>query len=173
MSESEIMTEKYCFALMGNPNCGKTTIFNQITGMHQHVGNWPGKTVEKKEGYAQHKGVDLEIVDLPGTYSLTAFSMEEVISRDFILDNHPDVIIAVVDSCNLERNLYLTVQILELGVPLVLVLNMTDVAESKGLKIDTDSLSKALQSPVVKTTASSAQGITDLLDTAINLARNL
>jgi len=167
------MAEKYCFALMGNPNCGKTTIFNQITGLHQHVGNWPGKTVEKKVGYCNYKGVELEIVDLPGTYSLTAFSLEEVISRDFILDNHPDAIIAVVDSCNLERNLYLTVQILELGVPLVLVLNMTDVAESSGVKIDVDLLGKALQSPVVRTIASSAQGINDLLDTTIDFVRNI
>lgn len=165
------MAEKYCFALMGNPNCGKTTIFNQITGMHQHVGNWPGKTVEKKVGYCNYQGFELEIVDLPGTYSLTAFSMEEVISRDFILDEQPDAIINVVDSCNLERNLYLTVQILELGVPLVLVLNMTDVAESRGVKIDTGSLSKALKSPVVQTVASSAQGINNLLATAIDLAR--
>ena len=165
------MAEKYCFALMGNPNCGKTTIFNQITGMHQHVGNWPGKTVEKKVGYYNYQGFELEIVDLPGTYSLTAFSMEEVISRDFILDEQPDAIINVVDSCNLERNLYLTVQILELGVPLVLVLNMTDVAESRGVKIDTGSLSKALKSPVVQTVASSAQGINNLLATAIDLAR--
>ena len=133
------MTEKYCFCLNGAIlTVVKLPFLIKLLDCIIHVGNWPGKTIEKKVGFCKHNGIDIEIVDLPGTYSLTAFSMEEVISRDFILHNQPDAIIAVVDSCNLERNLYLTVQILELGVPLVLVLNMTDVAESRGLKIDVD-----------------------------------
>lgn len=119
------MTE-LTIALAGNPNAGKSTIFNALTDLHQHTGNWPGKTVEKKEGLIERGELKIKIVDLPGTYSLTACSPEEIIARDFIIEQRPDVVINVVDATNLERNLYLTVQILELDVPVVLALNMAD-----------------------------------------------
>ena len=122
---------RYVVALAGNPNVGKTTIFNALTGACQHVGNWPGKTVEKKEGILRHRGLEFQIVDLPGTYSLSAFSPEEVIARDFILQTHPDLVVNVVDAGNLERNLYLTVQLLELGAPLLIVLNQMDMARCR------------------------------------------
>ncbi|MBN2048102.1 MAG: 50S ribosome-binding GTPase [Anaerolineaceae bacterium] len=166
------MTETYRIALAGNPNCGKTTIFNQLTGMHQHVGNWPGKTVEKKSGFCVHQGVRLEVIDLPGTYSLSAYSMEEIIARDYILHEKPDVVMCVLDSTNLERNLYLTVQILELNVPVVVNLNMADMLQAQGLKIDEEKLAQALHSPVVFTTASREKGIDQLLDTVIDVARS-
>ena len=111
--------DKFTVALAGNPNCGKTSLFNQLTKSHQHVGNWPGKTVEKKEGAFEYKGHKVTVVDLPGTYSLSAFSAEEIIARDFIMEEKPDVVVAVLDATNLERNLYLAVQILELGADLI------------------------------------------------------
>ncbi|MCD4802349.1 MAG: 50S ribosome-binding GTPase [Anaerolineales bacterium] len=157
-------------ALAGNPNAGKSTIFNALTGSRQHVGNWPGKTVEKKEGKFKHGEYEIEIVDLPGTYSLTAFSPEEVIARDYIINENPDMVVTVVDAANLERNLYLTVQVLELGVPVIVVLNMSDVADSRGLKINQNMLSDGLQSPVIKTTASKSEGIDQLVRTIIKLA---
>src|SRR5512133_807494 len=126
-------------ALAGNPNAGKTTIFNALTGLRQHTGNWPGKTVEKKEGEIEHGKLKITIVDLPGTYSLTAYSPEEIVARDFIIEERPDVVINVVDATNLERNLYLTVQILELDVPVVMALNMTDALHKEGAKINLDS----------------------------------
>ena len=119
-------------ALAGNPNVGKSTIFNALTGSRQHVGNWPGKTVEKKEGRLRLDGLDVVVVDLPGTYSLTAYSAEEIISRDFIIEEQPGAVVAVVDAANLERNLYLVTQLLELEVPVILVLNMSDIARSRG-----------------------------------------
>ncbi|MBI9043208.1 MAG: 50S ribosome-binding GTPase [Anaerolineaceae bacterium] len=155
---------KYRIALAGNPNCGKTSIFNALTGSRQHVGNWPGKTVEQKSGFHIRDEIEFEIVDLPGTYSLTAYSLEEVIARDYIINENPDVVISVVDAANLERNLYLTIQILELGVPVILALNMWDIVESKGLQIDLERISQALKSPVVTTIASSNQGLEDLID---------
>ncbi len=159
-------------ALAGNPNAGKSSLFNALTGSHQHVGNWPGKTVEKKEGQFQQDGYDIKVVDLPGTYSLTAFSPEEVIARDYIIHEKPDVVVTVLDSANLERNLYLAVQVLELGVPVVVAaLNMSDVAESRGIKIDRDRLGQALKSPVVRTIASKGEGIQDLVKIIIVAAR--
>ena len=164
------MEPQYRIALAGNPNCGKSTIFNALTGARQHVGNWPGKTVEKKDGIFQRNGATIEIVDLPGTYSLTAFSPEEVIARDYIINEQPDVVITVLDAANLERNLYLTVQVLELGAPVVVVLNMYDIAESHGIKIDLARLSTALKSPVVKTIASRGEGIEQLVQTVLGVA---
>ena len=159
-------------ALAGNPNAGKTTIFNALTGLHQHTGNWPGKTVEKKEGEIEHSGLTVNIVDLPGTYSLTAYSPEEIIARDYIIQERPDVVINVVDATNLERNLYLTVQILELDVPIVLALNMTDDLQKNGAKINTDQLSQLLGNiPVVQTAANKGKGVSDLINKAVHVAR--
>jgi ferrous iron transport protein B len=157
-------------ALAGNPNAGKSTIFNALTGSRQHVGNWPGKTVEKKEGKFKRDDYEVKVVDLPGTYSLTAYSPEEVIARDYIINEKPDLVVTVVDAANLERNLYLAVQVLELGVPVIVALNMSDVADARGLKIDQTMLSRGLSSPVVSTTANKGNGIDLLVKTMLNLA---
>ena len=155
-------------ALAGNPNAGKTTIFNALTGLHQHTGNWPGKTVEKKEGEIEHKGLTINIVDLPGTYSLTAYSPEEIIARDYIIEEKPDVVINVVDATNLERNLYLTLQLLELDVPVVLALNMTDALQKDGTRIDVENLSRLLGNiPVVYTSANRGRGVPELIAKAV------
>jgi ferrous iron transport protein B len=159
-------------ALAGNPNAGKSTIFNALTGLHQHTGNWPGKTVEKKEGLIEHDRLKINIVDLPGTYSLTAYSPEEIIARDFIIEERPDVVINVVDATNLERNLYLTVQILELDVPVVLALNMTDDLHKAGAKIELEQLSLLLGNiPIVPTTANQGKGIQELISKAVRAAK--
>ncbi len=159
-------------ALAGNPNSGKSTVFNALTGARQHVGNWPGKTVEKKEGAFRFDGREIGVVDLPGTYSLTAYSPEEVIARDFIVDEKPDVVVVVVDAANLERNLYLTLQVLELGVPVAIALNMSDVAEARGIRIDVERLSQLLGGvPVVPTVGTRNQGIQELVRGALDLAQ--
>lgn len=159
-------------ALAGNPNAGKTTIFNVLTGLHQHTGNWPGKTVERKDGEIAYEGLQIKVVDLPGTYSLTAYSPEEIIARDFIIEEKPDVVINVVDATNLERNLFLTVQILELDVPVVMALNMTDDLKRDGAKIDLDHLSSMLGGiSIVPTTANKGRGITELLSHAVKAVK--
>jgi ferrous iron transport protein B len=156
-------TQAHKVALAGNPNVGKSTIFNALTGSRQHVGNWPGKTVEKKEGRLRLDSQDVVVVDLPGTYSLTAYSIEEIISRDFIVNERPSAVVAVVDAANLERNLYLVTQILELEVPVIVALNMTDIARSRGVGIDTRLLSERLNGmPVIETVGNAGIGIDDL-----------
>ena len=157
--------------LAGNPNCGKTTMFNELTGSTQYVGNWPGVTVEKKGG--RLKGYkDVEIVDLPGVYSLSPYTLEEVVTRNFMIDDKPDVIINIVDASNIERNLYLTTQILELGIPTVIALNMIDIVEKNGDKIDINKLSKILGCPVIETSALKGKGIKEAADKAVSLAKN-
>jgi len=158
------VTSRYTIALAGNPNSGKTTIFNQLTGSHQKVGNWGGVTVEKKEGVARFNGIEYVIIDLPGTYSLSAYSLEEVIARDYIIEGKPDLVVHVVDAGNLERNLYLTTQLIELGAPLVIALNMFDEAQSKGLEVDYDHLSKLLGIPMVPTVGHRGKGIDKLME---------
>jgi len=163
------MMEKITIALAGNPNCGKTTIFNDLTGARQHVGNYPGVTVEKKEGNLKYKDYEIKVVDIPGIYSLTAYSIDEIVARNFIVEEKPDVVIDIVDTSNLERNLYLAVQFMELKVPLVIALNMTDIAEKQGLKIDREELSKILGVPLVFTVATKNQGLNELLDEVIKM----
>jgi len=154
-------------ALAGNPNCGKTTMFNALTGANQYVGNWPGVTVEKKEGKlkGKRKNDDIIVTDLPGIYSLSPYTLEEVVSRDYILNDDPDVIIDLVDATNIERNLYLTTQLIETGVPVVIALNMTDLLEKRGIKIDTNRLSMLLDCPIVETSALKQTGLDTLIET--------
>lgn len=160
----------YKVALAGNPNCGKTTLFNEITGSKQHVGNWPGVTVEKKEGkYKKNK--ELEIIDLPGIYSLSPYSAEEIVARDYIIDEKPDVLINIVDGTNIERNLYLTMQILETGIPTVIALNMMDEVEASGTVIDANKLSKELGVKVVPIVARSNKGVKDLMEATEEVAK--
>ena len=160
-------------ALAGNPNVGKSTVFNALTGSRQHVGNWPGKTVEKKEGVFRQNGLVINIVDLPGTYSLSSYSIEEQVARDFIVKEKPKAVIDVVDAANLERNLYLTAQILETGIPLIVVLNMIDQAQARGLKIDAQKLSDLLGgTPVIPMTARRGQGLDELKQAIFDLAAN-
>lgn len=154
--------DKLVVALAGNPNAGKTTIFNALTGAHQHVGNWPGKTVERKSGSFHYRGIDIDIVDLPGTYSLSAYSPEEVIARNFIINETPDLVVIVVDAANLERNLYLAVQVLELELPAIVVLNMVDMAQARGYQIDIQNLSAELRTPVLTAVARKGQGIHEI-----------
>ncbi len=164
------MTHHLTMALAGNPNAGKTTLFNEITGARQHVSNYPGITVDHKEGFIQHKGTGITITDLPGTYSMTAYSVEELVARDYLVNHRPEVVINIVDASNLERNLYLTCQFLELGVPLVIALNMIDVAKDRGMEIKADKLAELLGVPVVPIIARSGFGKEQLLDTALAVA---
>ncbi|HWR44265.1 ferrous iron transport protein B [Sporomusa sp.] len=161
---------KVSIALAGNPNSGKTTIFNSVTGARQHVGNYPGVTVEKREGFRKFKNKELLVVDLPGTYSLTAHSLDELVARNFIVQDKPDVIVDILDAGNLERNLYLAVQLLELERPMVVALNMADVAESMGTKINEQALSQKLGVPVVRTVGNRHTGLDDLLAATVKVA---
>ncbi|KUO71918.1 MAG: ferrous iron transporter B [Desulfosporosinus sp. BRH_c37] len=159
------------FALVGNPNCGKTTLFNEITGSTQYVGNWPGVTIEKREGKAKKIQGDIRIIDLPGIYSLSPYSMEEIIARDYIVNEKPDVVINIIDATNIERNMYLTTQLLELGVNVVVALNMMDAADAKGDKIDIAILEAHLKVPVVPITASKGRGVKELLEKTLSIAQ--
>ena len=165
------MTE-LIIGLAGNPNVGKTTVFNRLTGMRQHVGNWPGKTVERAEGHFKHGSYEYEVIDLPGNYALSAHSMEEIVSRDFIVDDDSDVIVNIVDAANLERNLYLTVQMMELGANLVMALNMNDFAKKKDHIIDIKLMSELLGFPVVEINAKTGDGFEELLTTVEKQSAN-
>ncbi len=163
------MRKEITIALTGNPNSGKTTIFNNLTGLRQHVGNYPGVTVEKKTGVVSYKGYKINVVDLPGTYSLTAYSIEQIVARNFIIDQKPDLVVDIVDSSNLERNLYLAVQLMELNAPLVLVFNMADIARKSGNKIDMELLSKLFGTPIIETVGSKGMGSKEVLESVIDV----
>lgn len=165
------MKENLTIALAGNPNAGKTTIYNALTGARQHIGNYPGVTVEKKESVITYNNQQLKIIDLPGTYSLTAYSVEEVVARNVIINEKPDVVVDIIDSSNLERNLYLAVQLMELRIPLVFVFNMKDMAQEMGIKIDIKSLSNLFGVPIVETVGSKSDGVKNILDEAIKAAQ--
>ncbi|MDD6503261.1 MAG: ferrous iron transport protein B, partial [Oscillospiraceae bacterium] len=157
-------------ALAGNPNCGKTTLFNALTGANQYVGNWPGVTVEKKEGKLKKQG-DVTITDLPGIYSLSPYTLEEVVARNYLIGERPDAILNIVDGTNLERNLYLTTQLTELGIPVVVAINMMDVVRKNGDRIDTKQLSQTLGCPVVEISALKGDGVKAAADAAIEAAK--
>ncbi len=160
-------------ALAGNPNCGKTTMFNALTGANQYVGNWPGVTVEKKEGRlrGRRSGDDIVITDLPGIYSLSPYTLEEVVSRDYLLKENPDVIINLIDGTNIERNLYLTTQLIETGIPVIIALNMADLLEKRQIRVDMERLSMLLDCPIVETSALKQTGLEKLIDQAVELAK--
>ena len=159
----------FTIALAGNPNCGNTTVFNEVTGSTQHVGNWPGVTVEKKEGVYK-KNKEIKVMDLPGIYSLSPYSAEEIIARDYLIKDKPDVVINILDGTNIERNLYLTLQIIETNVPMVIALNMMDEVESRGDVIDIEKLSNIFGVPVIPIVARSGKGLTELMEAAIKVA---
>jgi len=161
MAEKKTIT----VALTGQPNVGKSTVFNLLTGLSQHVGNWPGKTIEQKRGTCQLDGAKMELIDLPGTYSLTANSAEEVVARDYIIKEHPDVVVAILDAAHLERNLYLVAELLPLPVPVIVGLNMIDVAKSEGLQVDCQVLATVLGVPVVPMVATKNIGVRELVET--------
>mgnify|MGYP002639777247 CR=1 FL=1 len=163
----------FSIAIAGNPNCGKTTIFNGLTGAHQHVGNWPGVTVERKSGHYKHDEHKFDLIDLPGTYSLAAFSAEETIVRQYLLGDEPEVVVNVIDASNLERNLFLTTQLIELGKPLVIVLNMMDMAQEKGLEIDVDTLGTLLGGPVVPVVGRTGEGLDLLREKVVRVATEI
>jgi small GTP-binding protein domain len=159
------------FALAGNPNSGKTTLFNSLTGSSAHVGNWPGVTVDKKEGFYRKLPEKVSVLDLPGIYSLSPYTAEEIIARTYILDEKPDVVINIVDATNLERNLYLTTQILEIGVPVVVALNMMDSVKKTGGRIDVAALEERLRVPVVEISALKKRGLKELMESAYSAAK--
>lgn len=163
------MKNEVVIALVGNANVGKSVIFNQLTGMSQIIGNWPGKTVERAEGVLKFKGRTIRIVDLPGIYSLSAYSQEEIVSREFIASEKPDAVINVVDASNLERNLFLTIQLLELHIPMVLALNQVDYAYKKGIDINIEKISELLGIPVIKTVATKGKGLDELMDAVLRV----
>ncbi len=157
-------------ALIGNPNVGKSVIFNNLTGMKQHVGNWPGVTVEKKIGNFEYNNKKFEVIDLPGTYSLTSRTLDEKIARNFIIEEKPDVVLDIVDAANVERNLYLTLLLIEAECNLVVVLNQLDIAEKNGIKIDSKKLSEYLGVPVIPTIATEKKGMDELKDAIVKVA---
>ena len=159
------------FALAGNPNCGKTTLFNSLTGSTAHVGNWPGVTVDKKEGTYKKLAENIDIIDLPGIYSLSPYTSEEVVSRNYILEEKPDCVINIVDATNLERNLYLTTQLLEIDVPMVVALNMCDVLRKRGDTIKIDELAKRLGVPVVEISALKEENLDKLMKAAYEASK--
>ena len=161
--------KKLIIALAGNANVGKSVIFNYLTGLHQHIGNWPGKTVERAEGTLSFKGYTIDIVDLPGIYSLSTYSLEELVSRKYIAVERPDLVINVVDASVLERNLFFTLQLMELGTPMIVALNQVDIARRKGIEIDTEKLEQLLGVPVVQTVATKGRGVSQLLEMAIKV----
>jgi len=162
----------YTVALIGNPNVGKSVVFNNmVPGARQHVGNWPGKTVDKKTGMFSHGGIEIDVVDLPGTYSLTARAVDELIARNFIVEEKPDVVVNIVDASNLERNLYLTLLLFELNTSVVVALNMMDIAEEKGYEIDVENLSERLGVPVVPIVATKKQGMDRLKDAILEAVK--
>ena len=167
------MNTQFTVGVVGNPNCGKTTLFNVLTGSKQQVGNWPGVTVEKKTGHYQHRHIQIQLVDLPGTYSLESdddsVSLDEKIARDYVASRQADLIINIVDASNIERNLYLTSQLMEMRVPMILVLNMIDAVKKRGIRIDTALLAQKLGCPVLAISAATGQGL-DVLRDSINHA---
>ena len=165
------MEKQIKIALAGNPNSGKTTLFNALTGSNQFVGNWPGVTVEKKEGKLK-KHADVTITDLPGIYSLSPYTMEEVVARNYLIDERPDAILNIIDGTNLERNLYLTTQLTELGIPVVIAINMMDIVRKNGDKINIDELSQALGCKVMEISALKGDGVMAAAEAAIDAARN-
>lgn len=158
-------------ALAGNPNCGKTTLFNALTGSNQFVGNWPGVTVEKKEGKLK-KHSDVVIMDLPGIYSLSPYTLEEVVARNYLIEERPDAILNIIDGTNLERNLYLTTQLTELGIPVVVAVNMMDIVKKNGDKINTAELSRQLGCKIVEISALKGTGIMEAAEAAVDAAKN-
>jgi len=166
------MSKNISVALAGNPNSGKTTVFNNLTGARQHVGNYPGVTVEKKAGRRLYNGLDIKIIDLPGTYSLTAYSIEEMVARNFIIEDKPDILVDIIDASNLERNLYLATQLMELDVPLILVFNMSDIAQARGIEFNLKYLTELLGVPIVPMVAQKNKGTRDLLETITTLSNS-
>lgn len=163
---------KFTVALAGNANVGKSVIFNNLTGLHQHVGNWPGKTVKKAEGTFVHGGYTIDVIDLPGIYSLSTFSLEEIVSREYISDDHPDILINILDATALERNLFFTIQLFEMEPRIIIALNQIDIAEKRGIIIDSNKLSSLLGTPVIPTAAVLNKGVHELIDKCIELVEN-
>ena len=170
-NSTKAMKKKITIALSGNPNSGKTTVFNALTGARQQIANYPGVTVEKKCGRVTHGEYDIDVVDLPGTYSLTAYSLEEIVSRDFLVNERPNLVVDIVDASNLDRNLYLAIQLKELGIPLIIGLNVMDIARARGISVDHQLLGELLDVPVVPMVARSNKGIKELLDKVVERAK--